>query len=567
MKILFVCSAGDIPEIGTGHFVRMFAVANQIKSSSVYNSSLEIHFTGIIEEKYVDLLTNSGFFYIPSGISEVSLYELFRTIYLDSYQVIVFDVLDTNLDSVFSELLLTPIVITLDNFDLSLVVDLQLFSTRKSPIESKSLDLIFFPEPNYKTFGQSEKFESFEVFCSFGGFDSNSLSSRLVNYLLDSDLGQQIRWKFMVSNPEFLLSEYGKNLPPGIEILDKSSDFLMELGSSDLALVSGGLTMFQSLYLGCPSIVIPQYDHQNEAAVRMQNQGACLIFRPPKEELGFSELIKTIDHLRAVPEKLTQLRLNARLAVPENNLSRIAEIFTLYELLAWDSEFFGFPIARIHSPVINQRILDYVLTRAEIDGVRCLYYLDSGQSFDSLKIAQENNFSLVDTRITFEKRLNFLKKNEENSVSYRLANLSDSLELENLAANDYLSSRYFFDRNFDSLKCQSFYVEWIRKSISGNLDDFVLVHEVNGRIAGYITAKLFRNFATIGLVGVRKELRGLGIGKKLIQGLEAFLCESDIPLVRVVTQGRNIMAQRLYSACGYSPINSEYWFHRWEIPR
>lgn len=567
MKILFVCSAGDIPEIGTGHFVRMFSVANQIKSSWVSYKSLEIHFAGNLADKYVNLLTNSGYVYFPSGISEVSLRELFKKMPLVSYQVIVLDVLDTNLDSIFSELNLTPIIITIDNLLLSRAIDLQLFSTRQSTFESKSLNLMFFPEPDYDKSAQSCKSEFFEIFCSFGGFDSNSLSSRLVNYLIESNLDQQIKWKFMVSNPEFLLGKYGKNLSPGIEILDKSSNFLMEMSSSDLALVSGGLTMFQSLYLGCPSIVIPQYDHQIEAAVRMQNKGACLILGSDKEELEFSGLIETINHLRAEPERLTQLRFKARLAVPENNLSRIAEVSILYELLPWDSEFFGFPIARIQTPVLNQRILDFVLSRAKTDNVRCLYYLDSGQSFDSLKIAQENNFSLVDTRITFEKSLNPVNKNEEQSTYCRLATLSDSLELENIAGSDYMSSRYFFDRNFDPLKCQLFYVEWINKSILGNLDDFVLVHEVNGRIAGYITAKVFRNFATIGLIGVRKDLRGLGIGKKLMQGLESLLGKSDIPLVRVVTQGRNIAAQRLYSVCGYLPINSEYWFHRWDLPK
>jgi ribosomal protein S18 acetylase RimI-like enzyme len=154
--------------------------------------------------------------------------------------------------------------------------------------------------------------------------------------------------------------------------------------------------------------------------------------------------------------------------------------------------------------------------------------------------------------------------NLNHSSLSRLATLEDKFQLSQIAQDAYSFSRYFFDQNFNPDKCQAFYVEWVHKSITGHLDDYVLVQEVDGVIAGYVTVKLSRNLATIGLVGVRDEFRGTGIGRRLMQDLELFLFEFDVPLVRVVTQGRNIAAQNLYSSCGYGLVNNEYWLHRWD---
>jgi dTDP-4-amino-4,6-dideoxy-D-galactose acyltransferase len=563
MKILFVCSAGDFPEIGTGHFVRMFTVANQIRQTWNYSKDLTIHFTGVLSEKFKAQLSASSIFYFRLEELSVSLRELSSIKVLTSYDVIVLDILDTDLSEDFRGLNEPPIIISIDNFDSSKLIDLRLFSTRNLPPRIKGSNLIFFAGANEVINKESVEREFIDVFCSFGGFDSNAYSSKLIDYLIETNHKLRINWKFAVSEPNQLIEKCNLSTFSNIEILRNQSEFLAQLSTCDIAVVSGGLTMFQSLYFGRPTIVIPQYNHQYETALKLENLGACLVTQPTRSGVDFPALLSLIEGLSESLENRRSLSRRSRLAVPENSLDRMVEVISLYEFLKWDSEFFGFGIARLHSTTLNARILKYVLAKATIDKVDCLYYLDSGESYESLKLARENGFDLVDTRLTFEKSLEIYSQDLGDLNQLRVATPSDSSELLEIAKSAYSSSRYFFDRNFEEGKCQEFYVEWVNKSILGNLDDYVLLREIDGVIAGYVTVKVSRNFGAIGLIGVREDFRENGIGTSLLQGLEVFLSRLDVPLIRVVTQGRNIAAQNLYSRCGYSVVKSEYWFHRW----
>ena len=42
--------------------------------------------------------------------------------------------------------------------------------------------------------------------------------------------------------------------------------------------------------------------------------------------------------------------------------------------------------------------------------------------------------------------------------------------------------------------------------------------------------------------------------------------QEDAEKIRVVTQGRNVAAQRLYQKCGFASSSMEIWFHRWFSP-
>ena len=125
-------------------------------------------------------------------------------------------------------------------------------------------------------------------------------------------------------------------------------------------------------------------------------------------------------------------------------------------------------------------------------------------------------------------------------------------------------SRYYFDGNFPKDKCKEFYQDWITKSVSGNFDDIVFVAEIGEEIVGFITCKrASRNLGRIGLVGVKKEKTGIGIGNVLMDAAFCWFAEQDVASIEVVTQGRNIAAQRLYQKNGFKAQKSELWYHKW----
>lgn len=78
--------------------------------------------------------------------------------------------------------------------------------------------------------------------------------------------------------------------------------------------------------------------------------------------------------------------------------------------------------------------------------------------------------------------------------------------------------------------------------------------DINGRMAGFIGGDAHRtdDVGWITTVGVRPELRHLGLGTQLIAACER---EMQMPRVRLSVRRSNMSAQRLYADLGYHHID------------
>lgn len=124
-------------------------------------------------------------------------------------------------------------------------------------------------------------------------------------------------------------------------------------------------------------------------------------------------------------------------------------------------------------------------------------------------------------------------------------------------------TRFFFDQNFPRDKCKSLYATWIRRSCEDYADQVLTAH-ADGQAVGYITCKRLKDDeGQIGLFGVERQARGRGIGRSLVYAALDWFASKSIQTVRVVTQGRNISAQRLYQSCGFLTHSIQLWYHRW----
>ena len=108
------------------------------------------------------------------------------------------------------------------------------------------------------------------------------------------------------------------------------------------------------------------------------------------------------------------------------------------------------------------------------------------------------------------------------------------------------------------------YETWIRRSCEGYADA-VLVAETGGGPAGYITCHLSGSppAGSIGLVGVGGDARGAGTGTTLVGAAIEWFQGRGVQEVSVVTQGRNLAAQRLYQRAGFRIQAVELWYHKW----
>ena len=108
------------------------------------------------------------------------------------------------------------------------------------------------------------------------------------------------------------------------------------------------------------------------------------------------------------------------------------------------------------------------------------------------------------------------------------------------------------------------YEIWIEKSLSGYAQA-VLVMGSPGQPEGFVTCDTLLPEAKgkIGLVGVSSSARGRGVGQALVLESLHWFAAQGMKSVQVVTQGRNIPAQRLYQKCGFLTKEVRFWYHCW----
>ena len=134
--------------------------------------------------------------------------------------------------------------------------------------------------------------------------------------------------------------------------------------------------------------------------------------------------------------------------------------------------------------------------------------------------------------------------------------------LRGIARTGHRDTRFYSDEHFDRMKCDLLYETWIENSFRG-FAQAVLVAEVEGKPAAYLTCHLKDQESQIGLVGVGESSRGMGLGTKLVQHFFSWSREQGARRAIVVTQGRNLGAQRLYQRNGFQTVSLQLWYHRW----
>ena len=92
----------------------------------------------------------------------------------------------------------------------------------------------------------------------------------------------------------------------------------------------------------------------------------------------------------------------------------------------------------------------------------------------------------------------------------------------------------------------------------------VFIYQENQIIAGFVTLGEKKSRAEIGIIAVDNNYRGKGIGKSLMFAAENWFAGKKYNEIRVVTQGDNLPACRLYESCGYKTDNVEYFYHLWK---
>lgn len=238
------------------------------------------------------------------------------------------------------------------------------------------------------------------------------------------------------------------------------------------------------------------------------------------------------------------------------------------EFLPWDSAHFGRRIARLSAGSLNPSDAIEVLAWCQRESVDCLYYLANVDDQYAIDAATGAGFRLVDLRITLEW---LVAKPVKPAIppGYRLRNAepSDAAELCALAAISHRNTRFAIDPGFGQGRSDALYAIWIEQSIqTANGGGVIIAETETGEMAGYVSCDhLDRDMCQIGLIAVAESHQGRSLGLNLVRASQEHAMQYDMQRVLVVTQGRNLIAHRMYEKAGFLMQKTELWFHHWSV--
>ena len=159
----------------------------------------------------------------------------------------------------------------------------------------------------------------------------------------------------------------------------------------------------------------------------------------------------------------------------------------LVEKLNWDSDFFGFNIARLNRSRITDADMKRVLQFCKKNKIRCLFYRAPADDGKIVDLAEQYGFHFSNFRVTYML---------ETDMGYRPAKIGkanfilrqcrkmDLPELSRISKNLYTASRFYFDKHFSRKACDQLYIQWMKNLGSGKKDHGIYVLADKKKIAG-----------------------------------------------------------------------------------
>ena len=256
---VFRVDAGNIPELGTGHLYRCITIYNYLLQRGLKKEQLQF----VIKSKKNYLLAKKilnkkkiKFISIDEKIKDFSRKELN---FLNSIKskVIIFDRLSTMNKGFLDKLKLSYKKIV--GIDIkkkhNLKLDLYINPLQNNLIQKKKLEnyknnilpSIFYKKKNIKK-------NKLNLFTFFGGYDFKNINKKIESI----------------------------NKIKNLKLKNDKKKFYLNFNKADIVICSGGLTVFDAIYLNKIIIAIPQYNHQLINLECLNKEKACFLIKVDK---------------------------------------------------------------------------------------------------------------------------------------------------------------------------------------------------------------------------------------------------------------------------------------------
>ena len=221
------------------------------------------------------------------------------------------------------------------------------------------------------------------------------------------------------------------------------------------------------------------------------------------------------------------------------------------EIDRYDSEFFD---ARIGKAIGCDEDL---LAWGESEKLDLLCLLIGADDPTLIQLAEQEGFRYMDTRVTLTRTTAKL----DGLRSVRPAFPLDRAWLRPIARYSHRITRFYADPHL--YNCDDYYDRWLCNALDDPDVTVLVALSKEAYPVGYATLSSEGDRASIDLIAVAQNARGQGHGNALVTEAIDWAAKNWCSEISVVTQGRNIDAQRLFQHAGFRTIRTELWFHRW----
>jgi GNAT superfamily N-acetyltransferase len=236
------------------------------------------------------------------------------------------------------------------------------------------------------------------------------------------------------------------------------------------------------------------------------------------------------------------------------------------ELLEWDSEHFGFPIARVTGSSLDNASGAAIDDWCRERGIRCLYFNASADDAESARIAADRGYRVVDVRITGRHSLEGLDQlpHPPSGMVIRDAEEDEVPYLRALAARSHRLSRFRFDGGFPQARCDALYEAWIERGFRDPARR-LSVALLDGEHAGYhVHGPPRPDGAGYGeLAAVDERHRGKGVAFALHVAALRFDADSGAIAHLGNHSVTNVAIIRVHERLGYLTEKADIWHHKW----
>jgi ribosomal protein S18 acetylase RimI-like enzyme len=230
-----------------------------------------------------------------------------------------------------------------------------------------------------------------------------------------------------------------------------------------------------------------------------------------------------------------------------------------YQLLEWDTKWFGIPIGRADLPEMTATTVAKVDEWARNHGLQCVYVFVKGEPQSEKTIVP---FKPSDIRVEYEIDPLVLAKGPLDATVFMRPDEQESVCA--LASTVLTYTRFSRDSGFPRQRVKELYADWVqRDTAAGNPGCQVM--RAGHAIVGFVTGRTDPADPTqgsIGLLGVAESCRGRGIATRLLDHACRAFIKAGVKRVRIVTQQENTHACRLYESGGHV-VSRGCWYHRW----